>query len=104
MMMTEPLRFTGLRGSLRHGESLARYTSWRCGGAADVAYLPADRDDLAAFAAEKVRQDEHNGIAVRIEFLGLIVEAAIAELHHERVTSREIHIVLLAVLHVGCIP
>lgn len=51
-MMTEPLRFTGLRGSLRHGESLARYTSWRCGGTAEVAYLPADRDDLAAFVRQ----------------------------------------------------
>jgi UDP-N-acetylenolpyruvoylglucosamine reductase len=52
MMMTEPLHFTGLRGRLRHDESLARYTSWRCGGAAEVAYLPADRDDLAAFVRQ----------------------------------------------------
>jgi UDP-N-acetylmuramate dehydrogenase len=52
MMMTELLRFTGLRGSLRHGESLARHTTWRCGGVAEVAYLPADRDDLAAFVRQ----------------------------------------------------
>jgi UDP-N-acetylenolpyruvoylglucosamine reductase len=52
MMMTEPLRFTGLRGTLRHGELLARHTSWRCGGAADIAYVPADRDDLAAFVRQ----------------------------------------------------
>jgi UDP-N-acetylenolpyruvoylglucosamine reductase len=52
MMMSEPLRFTNLRGTLRHGESLARHTSWRCGGAADIVYVPADRDDLAAFVRQ----------------------------------------------------
>ena len=30
-------------------EPLARHISWRCGGKADVAYVPADRDDLAVF-------------------------------------------------------
>jgi UDP-N-acetylenolpyruvoylglucosamine reductase len=49
MMMTEPLRFAGLRGTLSRDASLAKHTSWRCGGKADVAYVPADRDDLAAF-------------------------------------------------------
>lgn len=49
MMMHEPLRFDGLRGSLAHDAPLAKYTSWRTGGAADTLYLPADRDDLAAF-------------------------------------------------------
>ena len=49
MMMTEPLQFTGLRGSLRRDAPLARHTSWRCGGNAEIAYVPADRDDLAAF-------------------------------------------------------
>ncbi|HZQ61525.1 MAG TPA: UDP-N-acetylmuramate dehydrogenase [Casimicrobiaceae bacterium] len=38
-----------LRGELRQNASLARYTTWRCGGNADRLYLPADRDDLAAF-------------------------------------------------------
>jgi UDP-N-acetylenolpyruvoylglucosamine reductase len=52
MMMHEPVRFTGLRGELRRDESLARHTSWRCGGAADTAYVPADRDDLAAFVRQ----------------------------------------------------
>jgi UDP-N-acetylmuramate dehydrogenase len=52
MMMTEPLRFTGLRGRLGRGEPLARHTSWRCGGKADLAYVPADRDDLAAFVRQ----------------------------------------------------
>jgi UDP-N-acetylenolpyruvoylglucosamine reductase len=49
MMMNEPLHFTGLRGRLAQRASLARYTSWRAGGAADTLYLPADRDDLAVF-------------------------------------------------------
>jgi UDP-N-acetylmuramate dehydrogenase len=52
MMMTEPLRFTGLRGTLSHDGSLARHTSWRCGGKAELAYVPADRDDLATFVRQ----------------------------------------------------
>jgi UDP-N-acetylmuramate dehydrogenase len=52
MMMTEPLRFSGLRGTILHREPMARHTSWRCGGAADVVYTPADRDDLATFLAQ----------------------------------------------------
>jgi len=51
MMMNEPL-FTGLRGALRHGESLAKHTSWRCGGAAQIAFAPADRDDLSMFVRQ----------------------------------------------------
>jgi len=49
MMMNEPRQFTSLRGTLKAGAPLARYTTWRCGGPADQLYLPADRDDLAAF-------------------------------------------------------
>jgi UDP-N-acetylenolpyruvoylglucosamine reductase len=49
MIMTEPLQFIGMRGKLRHDEPLAKHISWRCGGKADLAYYPADRDDLAAF-------------------------------------------------------
>jgi len=49
MMMNEPLHFSGLRGRLARGEPLARHTSWRVGGPADLLYAPADRDDLAAF-------------------------------------------------------
>jgi UDP-N-acetylmuramate dehydrogenase len=48
MMMAEPTRFA-LRGTLLRNASLARHTSWRVGGPADVLYRPADRDDLAAF-------------------------------------------------------
>ena len=47
--MTEPLHFTGLRGTLRLGEPLARYTSWRVGGPADRFYVPSDLDDLSNF-------------------------------------------------------
>ena len=49
MIMSEPQTFTVLRGALARNASLARYTSWRCGGAGDRVYVPADRDDLAAF-------------------------------------------------------
>jgi UDP-N-acetylenolpyruvoylglucosamine reductase len=49
MMMTEPRHWTGLRGTLTRDAPLARFTSWRTGGKADVLFRPADRDDLAAF-------------------------------------------------------
>ncbi|HEX4524144.1 MAG TPA: UDP-N-acetylmuramate dehydrogenase [Casimicrobiaceae bacterium] len=52
MMMLEPLRFTGLRGELRRNEPLAKHTSWRCGGAADVAFIPADREDFATLVRQ----------------------------------------------------
>jgi UDP-N-acetylmuramate dehydrogenase len=52
MMMAEPLRFAVLRGTLSLDASLARYTSWRCGGPADRLYVPADRADLAAFVGQ----------------------------------------------------
>jgi len=38
-----------LRGTLRHGVPLSRYTSWRVGGPAERFYEPADLDDLCAF-------------------------------------------------------
>lgn len=49
MMMNEPRQFASLRGTLKVGAPLARHTTWRCGGSADQLYVPADRDDLAAF-------------------------------------------------------
>ncbi len=49
MIMQEPVRFTGLRGRLARHAPLAKHTSWRAGGPADTLYVPADRDDLAAF-------------------------------------------------------
>lgn len=39
------------RGTYRHGESLARHCSWRCGGPADHYFEPADRQELQAFLA-----------------------------------------------------
>lgn len=52
MMMHEPLRFEALRGTLTRDAPLARHTSWRAGGNADVLYVPADRDDLAGFVRQ----------------------------------------------------
>ncbi len=49
MIVHEPIRFTGLRGRLARHAPLAKHTSWRAGGPADTLYVPADRDDLAAF-------------------------------------------------------
>ena len=49
MNMVEPRHFAGLRGNLTLDAPLARYTSWRAGGCADIVYVPADRDDLALF-------------------------------------------------------
>src|SRR5689334_20468747 len=48
-MMPEPLGFAALRGTLLHDAPLARHTTWRVGGNADLLYTPADRDDLAQF-------------------------------------------------------
>jgi len=39
----------GLRGELRRNEPMADHTSWRAGGRADRAYIPADLEDLRAF-------------------------------------------------------
>ncbi len=38
-----------IRGRLLHNESMARHCSWRAGGAADIYYEPADKDDLSVF-------------------------------------------------------
>ncbi|MDR0770709.1 MAG: UDP-N-acetylmuramate dehydrogenase [Burkholderiales bacterium] len=47
--MTPQLSFDGLRGDLRFEVAMARHTSWRVGGLADMVYTPADADDLALF-------------------------------------------------------
>ena len=57
MMMHEPIRFVGLRGRLARDVPLAKYTSWRAGGPADVLYMPADRDDLATFLRQLPAQE-----------------------------------------------
>ncbi len=49
MNMVEPRQFAGLRGTLALDAPLAPHTTWRAGGHADAAYVPADRDDLALF-------------------------------------------------------
>ncbi len=51
MIMAEPIPFpeAGLRGVLRLEEPMARHVSWRAGGRAARAYLPADIADLALF-------------------------------------------------------
>lgn len=52
--MNTDVRFrpTALRGKLEYDAPLARHTSWRAGGPADLLYHPADRDDFAAFLRE----------------------------------------------------
>jgi UDP-N-acetylmuramate dehydrogenase len=59
MDMAEPekIRRGTLRGRLTHDEPMCRHVSWRAGGKADHAYLPADLDDLCAFMAT-VDRDE----------------------------------------------
>jgi UDP-N-acetylmuramate dehydrogenase len=50
--MTEPIGPpVAPRGTLRLNEPMARHLSWRAGGVAARAYVPADRADLAAFLA-----------------------------------------------------
>ena len=49
MNMVEATHFHGLRGKLSLDAPLAKHTTWRAGGGADIVYEPADRDDLAAF-------------------------------------------------------
>ncbi len=50
MDMSELKRLeSGIRGELRFNEPMARHVTWRAGGTAARAYLPADLDDLAAF-------------------------------------------------------
>jgi UDP-N-acetylmuramate dehydrogenase len=49
--MAAPLAPT-LRGLRKQDVPMSRYTSWRCGGRAERMYVPADRDDLAAFIAQ----------------------------------------------------
>lgn len=53
MNMTEGEKFmvSGLRGELRLREPMSKHTSWRAGGVAERAYVPADLADLCAFLA-----------------------------------------------------
>lgn len=49
MAELENIRQGGLRGKLMRAEPMRRHVSWRAGGIADRAYLPADLDDLRVF-------------------------------------------------------
>lgn len=66
MRMTEPIHTpeTVLRGTLRLNEPMARHVTWRAGGPAARAYLPADTADLAAFLRTLPPQEP-------VEFVGL---------------------------------
>jgi UDP-N-acetylmuramate dehydrogenase len=57
MQMRETENFSGLRGTLRYGEPMARHVTWRTGGIADRCYAPADLDDLAAFLRQLSRTE-----------------------------------------------
>lgn len=45
----EHLAVSSLRGELRRDEPMHRHVSWKAGGTADRAYVPADLDDLRCF-------------------------------------------------------
>ncbi|MDR2016078.1 MAG: UDP-N-acetylmuramate dehydrogenase [Burkholderiales bacterium] len=47
--MSLRLAFDGLRGDLRFDVAMARHTSWRVGGLAEMIYTPVDSEDLAHF-------------------------------------------------------
>jgi UDP-N-acetylmuramate dehydrogenase len=52
MNMSEPWQFkSSLRGQLLRDEAMARHVSWRAGGQAKLAYVPADLSDLQGFMA-----------------------------------------------------
>ena len=40
-----------VQGELRYDEPMSRHTSWRTGGPAEVFFVPASVEDLAAFLA-----------------------------------------------------
>ena len=58
-----PVR-TSLRGTLRQAVPMREHVSWRAGGNARQAYVPADQEDLSAFLATLPAQEE-------IHFIGL---------------------------------
>jgi len=48
-VMKNELKNNHLRGKLDEGVSLARFTSWKVGGAAEILYQPEDLQDLQSF-------------------------------------------------------
>jgi UDP-N-acetylmuramate dehydrogenase len=58
MFMAETRRFDpALRGQMRLNEPMSRHTSWRVGGPADRAYVPADLEDLCLFLRSLPRSE-----------------------------------------------
>lgn len=49
MAEQEHVALQGLRGEMRRDEPMHRHTSWKAGGPADRAYIPADLADLRRF-------------------------------------------------------
>jgi UDP-N-acetylmuramate dehydrogenase len=57
MKMVETINLAGLRGELRLNEPMAKHVSWRTGGKAARAYVPADLGDLVAFVETCGREE-----------------------------------------------
>ena len=53
-----------LRGELLRNEPMAKHSSWRAGGVAEIFYKPADIDDLSLFLSQQYNESE-------ITFVGL---------------------------------
>jgi UDP-N-acetylmuramate dehydrogenase len=51
MAEAETIGMSTLRGRIMRNEPMCHHVSWRAGGVADRAYLPADLDDLCAYMA-----------------------------------------------------
>lgn len=62
--MSDLAHLKALRGTARHDVPMREHVSWRAGGNARQAYVPADLDDLAAFLATLPAGEE-------IHFIGL---------------------------------
>ena len=58
------LPLPALRGTLARNECMARHVTWRAGGAVDLAYTPADLEDLQAFLRTRPAKE-------RLYFVGL---------------------------------
>lgn len=57
MTAAEPMSDFQPRGKLLYDEPMARHTSWRAGGPADLYFIPADLDDLVAFLRHRREKD-----------------------------------------------
>jgi UDP-N-acetylmuramate dehydrogenase len=57
MNMSEPAQFGMLRGEMRNREPMARHVSWRAGGHAERAYVPADLADLVTLMRVLPREE-----------------------------------------------